>query len=163
VAHVAVRVVALAALAACAGDPAPVQPVEPTNPACGAEPGCGADLTLGLTRDVLDAVEDAATRLVASFDEPADRAHIGAPLQQLLAALTRRDALGARQALTATHAALDAVERSAPGAAIELSAIRLAMVPVARALVVPIASTGTVAGAVPATVSAAAPGPGSTR
>ncbi|MDF1506072.1 hypothetical protein [Roseisolibacter sp. H3M3-2] len=139
----------VAAVGACAGDSAPA---EPTDPACVAQPSCGADLALALSPALLDAVEDAGTRLVAALDLPADRTRIGTPLQQLRAARAARDAAVARRALTATRDALDAVERGTPGAAVEVAAIRLAIAPLVEALALPTVSVGAAAAPVAAPV-----------
>ncbi len=101
-------------------------------PGCTDEPGCDT------TRDavspvVLAALEDAATRLTGSLSD-ATASAVVSRLDQLSLALAQRDMLSGRLALAAAYDALGYASRTTPDARADIDAIRLALLPAARAL-----------------------------
>lgn len=117
-------------LAACRNDT-----VTTFDAGCVNEPGCTSAAVLEPT--VLDALDDADTRSLASLT-PDARLRLHRPLVRLQEVLRQRDLPAGRRALSLLYDAIEAEERRAPESLAELGAIRLSLLPAARALGMPL-------------------------
>jgi hypothetical protein len=136
-------VMALSALlvAACRGDSL-TTPLQETP--CGDEPGCRTSQSLPVDPAVIAAVDDARERLVPTLDDAAARASLGGALQALQEKLQANDNAESRVRLALVFLELDRQRITIPGEEPldlpDMSAIRLALVPVANALGIQMAS-----------------------
>lgn len=99
---------------------------------CTDQPGCDT-LSETLSPHVLSALDDAGTRLTSSLSTSLASALVDR-LDQLEAALVKREMYAGRIALAATYDVLAHAERNVPDARPDIDAIRLALIPAARAL-----------------------------
>ena len=134
--------VALSALlvAACRGDSL----TTPLQQACGDEPGCRTSQRVPVDPAVIAAVDDARERLVPTLDDAAARASLAGALQALQEKLQANNSAESRVRLALVFLELDRLRIAVPGEEPldlpDMSAIRLALVPVANALGIRMAS-----------------------
>jgi hypothetical protein len=126
--RIAVSVVAASlALASCRADGVTGQAASCTD-----QPGCDTT-TQSVSPHVLAAIDDAGTRLTGALSH-ASASQLRNTLGQLELALTRNDLQAGRMALASTYDVIGFAERATPEARPDLGAIRLALIPAARAL-----------------------------
>lgn len=105
---------------------------------CVAEPGCRPSPSEPLDPSVLAALEDARGRLVPTLDDAATRGSLDGVLLQLEEQLKANRTASARMRLAVVYAELDRARIALPGNEPmdlpDMTAIRLALVPVANAL-----------------------------
>jgi hypothetical protein len=105
---------------------------------CVAEPGCRPSPGEPLDLSVLAALDDARERLVPALDNAATRTSLDGVLLQLEEQLKANRTADARVRLAAAYGQLDRTRIALPGSdpmdLPDMSAIRLALVPVANAL-----------------------------
>jgi hypothetical protein len=111
---------------------------------CGSEPGCRATQSDVVDPVVIAALDDARERLVPALDDDAARAALLSALQALEQQLKANRTAEARVRLALVYAQLDRMRITLPGSdpvdLPDVTAIRLALVPVANTLGVPVTS-----------------------
>jgi hypothetical protein len=138
-----VRLAVLSALlsAGCRSDSV-TMPLQSTE--CGNEPGCRATQNAPVDPMVLAALVDARDRLVPTLDDAAARTALSGALQSLEQALQANRAADARVRLALVYVQLDRLRIVVPGSdpidLPDVTAIRLALAPVANTLGVQVAS-----------------------
>lgn len=116
-------------LVGCQGDSTTAPPV---SVSCETRGDCPV-MDPNISPEVLEAIDDATARIVIALD-PAPRAAIEPQLNALHVALLSRDVARGRLALHAALAAITKAERDYPESAADYTALRLAFVPAAQAL-----------------------------
>jgi hypothetical protein len=111
----------------------------PTPPLdCTGAPGCSPTQNAPVDPAVYAALDDAQQRLVPNLDDAAARAELGGALQALEVELHANRLSEARTRLALAYVQLDKMRISLPGTDLvdlpDMSAVRLALVPVANAL-----------------------------
>jgi hypothetical protein len=128
-------------LAGCRADSL-TTPLQSTE--CGGEPGCRPSQNVPVDPAVIAAVDDARERLVPTLDDAAAREALAGVLQGLREKLEANRNADARVRLALVFVELDRLRVRLPGEEPidlpDMSAIRLALVPVAKALGVQTAS-----------------------